>query len=72
MNKETYTWSFAKDDWRIFQAQYDAIYSFFRTTTEPYDDLDWDGRELLVWLGLEVIERYSLEDLRKLIPHLAS
>jgi hypothetical protein len=25
------------------QAQYDAIHSYFKTTTEPYDEIDWDG-----------------------------
>ena len=27
----------------ILQAQYEKIHSFFKTTTEPFDLLDWDG-----------------------------
>lgn len=33
----------------LFQYQYDRIHSFFKTTTEPFDDLDWDGENLLVY-----------------------
>ncbi len=61
------------DDWRLLQAQYDAIYSFFKTTTEPYDELDWDGSCLIVWLGDDPnspgyqVERYSLADLTEII-----
>jgi hypothetical protein len=46
------------------QEQYDRIYSFFKTTTEPFDYLEWDGNLLLVWLDEDIIEIYYLEDLQ--------
>lgn len=49
------------------QKQYDLIYSFFKTTTEPYDELDWDGNELLVLLDNKVIEKYTYEELKEWI-----
>jgi len=49
------------------QKQYDLIRSYFKTTTEPFDELDWDGNLLLVWLDDEVIERYTYEELKELI-----
>ena len=49
------------------QRQYDLIYSFFKTTTEPYDDLDWDGENLVVYFENIEIERYSYDDLKELI-----
>ncbi len=52
------------------QHQYDLIYSFFKTTTEPFDSLEWDGYIIEVWLGEEIIEKYSYEDLKSLIPTL--
>lgn len=27
------------------QKQYDNIYSFFKTTTEYFDELEWDGKK---------------------------
>ena len=49
------------------QEQYDLIYSFFKTTTEPFDFLDWDGKVLRVWLDEEVVEVYEFEELQELI-----
>jgi hypothetical protein len=49
------------------QKDYDLIYSFFKTTTEPFDDLEWDGKILNVWLNEKLIERYNCKDLRELI-----
>lgn len=49
------------------QDQYDMIRSYFKTTTEPYDDLDWDGESLIVLLNGEVIEEYSYEQLKEYI-----
>ena len=49
------------------QKQYDLIRSYFKTTTEPFDELDWDENLLLVWLDDEVIERYTYEELKELI-----
>jgi len=52
------------------QYQHDLIYSFFKTTTEPFDDLEWDGKILNVWLNKKIIERYSYKDLKELISNL--
>lgn len=50
------------------QSQYDLIYCYFKTTTEPYDELDWDGEELNVIKEGDTIEIYTLNDLNKIIP----
>ncbi|MDR0754898.1 MAG: hypothetical protein LBF04_05875 [Prevotellaceae bacterium] len=47
------------------QTQYDKIYSFFTTTTEPFDQLEWDGYQLNVWLDDHIIETYYLEDIQQ-------
>lgn len=54
----------------ILRAQCDLIYSFFKTTTEPFDDLKWDGKILNVWLNEKIIERYNYKDLKELISHI--
>jgi hypothetical protein len=41
----------------------DNIHSYFKTTCEPFDHLEWDGQVLQVWLDNEVIETYFLDDL---------
>jgi hypothetical protein len=46
------------------QTQYDKIHWYFKTTCEPYDYLDWDGESLILVLNDEVIEKYSLQELR--------
>ena len=43
--------------------QYNCIYRFFKTTTEPYDNLLWDGSMLEVVLDNRVIEIYKYNDL---------
>jgi len=57
-----------EEDWLTLQRQYDRIYSYFKTTCEPFDFIEWDGKSLLVWRDEAPIERYSLVDLGKLIP----
>lgn len=52
------------------QREYDLIYSFFKTTTEPFDELEWDGEILNVWCKEEVVERYSYRDLKEHIKEL--
>jgi hypothetical protein len=52
------------------QHQNDLIYSFFKTTTEPFDDLEWDSKILNVWLNEKIIERYTYKDLRELISNI--
>lgn len=54
------------------QEKYDKIYSFFKSTTEPFDSLEWDGATLLVILEGDVIEKYKMEELSEFIPGLAS
>ncbi len=41
------------------QKQYDLIYRYFKTTTESYDTLEWDGKNLEVILKDSVIENYT-------------
>ena len=50
----------------ILQEEYDKIYSFFKQTTDPFDELDWDGKELNVLLDNEIIETYSKDDIKDL------
>lgn len=47
--------------------QYNLIHRHFRTTYEPYDELDFDGEELRVWLDGEVIEVYCQKCLEQFI-----
>jgi len=54
-------------DYLTLQTQYDKIYSYFRTTTEPLDSLKWDGRVLRVWYKNSIVEIYRHADLTKLI-----
>ena len=50
-------------DSRKLQNTYDNIYSYFKTTTEPFDFLEWDEKILQVWNNNTVVEVYRLEDL---------
>ena len=52
------------------QYNYDLIHDFFKTTNEPYDDLEWDSYELLLILKNKIIERYSWTDLKSIISDL--
>lgn len=51
----------------LLQAQYDGIYSYFRTTNEPYDFLEWEGDILNVWNKNSIVETYSHKDLKELV-----
>jgi len=53
-------------DYQTLQFQDDKIYSYFKTTTEPFDFLEWDGNILNVWNKDKIIEVYTYKDLRKL------
>ena len=53
-------------DYQTLQFQGDKIYSYFKTTTEPFDFLEWDGNILNVWNKDKIIEVYTYKDLRKL------
>lgn len=51
----------------LLQVQYDKIYSYFRTTTEPFDSLEWDGKILEVWDDDAIVGTYSKHDLHLLL-----
>ncbi|MEK7448928.1 MAG: hypothetical protein AAB019_05520 [Planctomycetota bacterium] len=51
----------------ITQLQLDLITRFLHYTTEPFDDWNWDGKMLVIWLNDEPIERYLLSDVREFI-----
>lgn len=51
----------------LLQNQYDKLYSYFRTTTEPFDLLEWDGKILNVLNDGVIVEVYMYEDLKLLI-----
>jgi len=53
--------------YKKIQSQYDKIYSYFKSTTEPFDSLEWDGKNLVVWHKSEIIEQYSSKKLAKLV-----
>lgn len=54
------------------QWQYDAIHRYFKTTTEPYDELDWDGEKLNVIKDGDTIETYTSNDLNEIIPQFSN
>jgi len=49
------------------QTPSDSISRFLHYTTEPFDDWDWDGEELIIILKNEIIERYTYNDLKEFI-----
>jgi len=49
------------------QAQYDVICSYFRTTTELYDEIEWDGKVCSIVLSNETIESYTKSDLQEIM-----
>ena len=54
-------------DYKILQTQYDKIYSYFKTTCEPFDFFEWDGKTLQVWNDDAITEVYCLKDLNLLL-----
>ena len=54
-------------DYKKLQIQDDKIHSYFKTTTELFDYLEYEGNDLQVWNGDVVVEKYSLKDLEELI-----
>ena len=50
-------------DYQTLQSQYDKIYFYFRTTCEPFDVLEWDGKVLQVWKDDLLVEMYHQKDL---------
>jgi hypothetical protein len=49
----------------FLQWELDQIDTFMRKSDGDYDDYDWDGTELVVFNGGEVIERYNRQDLEE-------
>lgn len=49
------------------QKKLDKISGFLKETTEPFDDWDYDGKELKIFLNDELIEEYSKQDLKEMI-----
>ncbi|MDO8436104.1 MAG: hypothetical protein Q7S82_01795 [bacterium] len=54
----------------LLQIQDEKIYSYFRTTTEPFDSLEWDGKVLEVWDKDKIVETYKYKDLINFIINL--
>jgi len=52
------------------QRQYDLIYNYFKTTMPAFDSLEWDGKNLEVWLDDEKIETYTYADLKEFIKEI--
>lgn len=52
------------------QRQYDLIYSYFKTTTEPFDEINWTGKDLFLVYDDNIIEKYSYIELKELIEYL--
>lgn len=50
----------------LLQTQYDKIYEYFKTTTEPFDFLEWDGKILNVWNNNHIVEIYKYKELKML------
>lgn len=46
------------------QSEYEKIYSYFKTTAEPFDFLEWDGKVLNIWSSEKIVEVYKYKDLR--------
>ena len=53
--------------YKKLQLRYDRIYSYFKSTTEPFDFIEWNGKILLVWEDGEIVEQYSSGQLEKLV-----
>lgn len=52
------------------QRQLDIIQSWLSDTTEPFDDWDYDGDELVILLRGNIIERYAKEEMEIFIEGL--
>ncbi len=53
----------------LSEKQLEAIDYYLRKTCEPYDDWDWDGNEVSVWLDDFPIERYNFDHLKEMIEN---
>jgi hypothetical protein len=52
------------------EKQLEDIDFYFRKTTEPYDNWDFDGEYLILLLDNQVIEKYNWQDLSEMITNL--
>jgi hypothetical protein len=50
------------------ELEFCLIDGWLKDTTEPFDDWDWDGHELTLFLHNEPIEKYTRETLAEAIP----
>lgn len=51
----------------LLQKRLELIQSWLKTTSEPFDDWDWDGETLTIWLNDKLIEKYTNKDLKEVI-----
>lgn len=51
----------------LLEKRLDLIQSWLKTTSEPFDDWDWDGNILTIWLNDKPIEKYANKDLKEVI-----
>jgi len=50
------------------KAETQLIERWLHGTTEPFDDWEWDGRELTLFLHNQPIEKYARKTLVEAIP----
>jgi len=55
-----------KTEEQIMNDELNKIQSWLKTTTEAFDDWDYDGKRLILVLDGEVIETYSRKDLEEI------
>jgi hypothetical protein len=54
-------------EWKINQWKLDKIQFWLARTTEPFDDWEYDGNELIIFLNEEPIEVYDKETIEEYI-----
>jgi len=55
---------------KTLEEQTELISRFLHYTTEPFDEWNWDGQFLEIYLNDKMIEHYAYEDLKSIIPKL--
>jgi hypothetical protein len=55
------------EEWKINQWKLDKIQFWLARTTEPFDDWEYDGNELAIFLNEELIEVYDNETIEEYI-----
>lgn len=51
----------------LLEKKLNLIQSWLKTTSEPFDAWDWDGKILTIWLNDKLIEKYTNKDLKEVI-----